>query len=126
MKGNAEMKNITISLLILALSLGILISISGCGPNKDTSVVRKAKLVGDENIRLKKQLDLKDKEIGKLNETIAEKDAEITRVKQQSGDSSLKIMQHLVQGETAVKQLTAENKQLKAKIKQLEAKLAEK
>ena len=120
------MKNITIALLIMALSLGILVSISGCGPNKDTSVVRKAKLVGDENIRLKNQIEAKDAEIQKQKDLLAEKDTEIAKVKQQSGDSSLKIMQHLVQGEKAVKELTAENEQLKAKIKQLEAKLAEK
>jgi hypothetical protein len=118
------MKNIAVSLLILALAVGLCTSVSGC--REESLNVKKAKLVGNENLRLKKELQLKDKEIQQQKDLLAEKDAEIARVREQSGDSALKVMKHLADGNKTIADLTAENEQLKEKIKQLEAELAEK
>ena len=110
-------------LLILALALA-LCTMAGC--KEESLTLKKAKLVGNENIRLKKELEAKDNEIQKQKDLLADKDAEIARVTEEAGNATLKVMQHLAENSQKIEQLTTENQALKEKIKQLEAKLAEK
>ena len=68
------MKKTTISLLVLCLAIGICITLLGCGKNTDSTSIKRAKLVGNENIELKKQLTLKDKEIQKQKDLLTQRE----------------------------------------------------
>lgn len=120
------MKKTTISLLVLCLAIGFCITLLGCGKDTDSASIRRAKLVGNENIELKKQLELKDEEIQRQKDLLTRKEKDFAEAQNQAGEATLKLMQNLVETSQQNTVLAAENLQLKEQIKQLEARLAEK
>lgn len=111
-----QVKNSLIPAMILAALLTNLPFITSC-KESDNADNRRARLVANENLELKKQLELKEKEIQKQKRLLAQSEEDRAKETEQVGDSLIKLMQQLVT-------IGEENEQLKVKIKELEEKLA--
>jgi chromosome segregation ATPase len=111
------------ALFLVALTLSTLIS--GCEESNLTSQKR-ARLVGDENLKLKKQLKLCNLEIQKLKKDFAEYEKELqTSSLKQTEDTSGTLLKMLAGTSKQVQEFTEENKQLRNKIRELESKLTQ-
>ena len=110
------MKNLLIPAMVLAVLLVNLPFITSCEESGNTDN-RRARLVANENIKLKKQLELKNLEIQKQKRLLAQSKEDRIKEAEQVSDSIVKLMQQLVT-------IGEENQQLKAKIKELEEKIA--
>ena len=82
-------------LTVTAVFLTIIAILGGCGGSSgsDSAQIGRARMVGNENLKLKKQLDEKDLEIKDLEQKIADMEAENAKAMQDCGDANLKIMQ---------------------------------
>lgn len=121
---NPHMRNVTIATVLLFLGAGAVITLSGCREESGDTGLRRARLVGNENIELKKEIKLRDKEIERQKQLVKQCRAEWAKDKELSGNNTLMMLKHLAESEAQVRTLAAENTQLKEKIKELEAKLA--
>ena len=110
------MKNSLIPAMVLAALLTNLPFITSC-EESDNADNRRAKLVANENLELKKQLEQKNLEIQKQKRLLAQSEEDRAKETEQVGDSLIKLMQQLVA-------IGKENEQLKVKIKELEEKFA--
>jgi hypothetical protein len=125
LKGTPSMKNFAISLLAATLLLSTGVVFTGCEEEAtDASTMRKARLVADENIELKRQLAEKDKEIEKQKQLVEQCKQEMSKAQEDSGTAMLQMLQHLAESAKEVEALTQENSKLKERIAELEAKLA--
>lgn len=118
------MRNIAIATVLLVLGAGTVITLSGCREESGDTSLRRARLVGNENIELKKEIQLRDKEIERQKQLVVQCRADWSKDKDTSGNNTIKMLKHLSESGKKVDALTAENAQLKEKIKELEAKLA--
>ena len=116
------MKIITSSALLLTV-LAVLTLICGC-EEQGLRSERKTRLVGDENLRLKKQVELRDREIQKLGEAIAEYEKEEQK-RADTGDLALKLLKDVAAASKEKENLAAENLQLKTRIAELESEIAQ-
>lgn len=109
---------------VLLLSIfAIIILTSGCQENS-TGNNKKARLVGNQNLELRKQLAA---EIKKHQAAIADCEARVEKqilANQRLGDSTLKVFKNFADISKKNDELTLENQQLKEKIKELELKLS--
>lgn len=110
------MKNSLIPAMVLAALLTNLLFITSC-KESDNADNRRARLVANENIELKKQLALKEKEIQKQKNLLAKCQKDMVKEAEQVSVSVVKLMQQLVA-------IGKENQQLKVKNKELEEKIA--
>jgi hypothetical protein len=120
------MKIITLSALLLT-ALAILPLIPGC-EEQGLRFERKTRLVGDENLRLKKQLKLRDRKIQKLEKVIAEYEKEEQKrfdQEQKASNFALDLLKKTTVSAQETEKLTNENLQLKARIAELESELAQ-
>jgi len=120
------MKIITSSALLLTV-LAALTLIPGC-EEQGLRPERKTRLVGDENLKLKKQLELCDRKIQKLEAVITEYEQEEQRradAEEDTGNLTLKLLKDVATASKETEKLSAENLQLKAKIAELESELAQ-
>ena len=120
------MKTIVPSALFWAV-LTVSILISGCEESNLTSQ-RRARLVGDENLKLKKQLKLCNQEIQKQKDLVAEyekKEQKEYDAQRKTSGLTLKLMKNLTDSAKAFEKLTDENLQLKTRIQELESKLTQ-
>lgn len=117
------MKKTAFSLLLTALALCIgTVSLSGCEEEAaDTATMRRARLVADENIQLKKQLADKDKEIERHKQLLEECKQEMAKAQEDAGNTMLQMLQRLAETSKDVETLTEENTRLKEKLAELEA-----
>ena len=126
MEGTIKMKTIVLSVLFLAV-LAVSILFLGC-EEQDLVSKRRTRLVGDENLRLKKQLKVCNLEIQKLEEVIAkyEKEEE-KRFAQEQKTSSLAVdwFKGMNNATKKIEKLTDENLRLKTRIAELESELAQ-
>jgi len=116
-----KMKAKVTTVLLLSI-FAIIILTSGCQENS-TGNNKKARLVGNQNLELRKQLAA---EIKKHQAALADCDARVEKqilANQQLGDSTLNILKDFANISKKNDELTLENQQLKEKIKQLELKL---
>ncbi len=118
------MRNVAIATVLLILGAGAVITLSGCREESGDTTLRRARLVGNENIELKKVIKLRDKEIERQKQLAGQDRADWAKDKELSGNNMIKMLKHLSESSKQVNTLTAENTQLKEKIKELEAKLA--
>ena len=116
------MKTIVPSALFWAV-LTVSILISGCEESNLTSQ-RQARLVGDENLKLKKQLKLCNQEIRELKKILTEYEEEYD-AQEKAGDLAFKLMNDLADSAEEIDKLTDENLQLKTRIQELESKLTQ-
>ena len=96
--------------------------LAGC-QESNQSEIRRAKLVGNENIQLKKQLELKDKQIQELKELIAKCENEKVLAIDEAGNANLKALKMLAEISKEKDTLLEENLKLKAQIKELQSQI---
>jgi len=112
-------------LFLVALTLSTLIS--GCEESNLTSQ-RRARLVGDENLKLKKQLKLCNQETQELKKVLTEYEKEEQKeydAQEKAGDLAFKLMKNVADSSREIDKLTDENLQLKNKIQELESKITQ-
>jgi len=120
------MKTIVPSALFWAV-LTVSILISGCEESNLTSQ-RRARLVGDENLKLKKQLKSCNQETQELKEVLTAYEKEEQReydAQKKAGDLTFKLMDNVADSAEKIEKLTDENLQLKTRIQELESKLTQ-
>lgn len=120
MEGTIKMKTIASSVLFLAV-LAVSILFLGCEEGNHLSQ-RRVRLVGDENLKLKEQLELCNRKNRKLEEVIAEYETEEQKradTEKEMGDMVLKLLKDNDAAGKEVEKLTDENLQLKTRIAEL-------
>jgi len=113
-----------IILVIIAVTASCLIFVTGC-EEQQTIKDKQARLVANQNLGLKKQLQEKDAEIERQKGLVVDCQAAIEEQKkahEKSAEGVIDIIKSVSEQSAQIEQLTAENKQLKAKIAKLEAK----
>ncbi|MCD6392230.1 MAG: hypothetical protein J7M40_01845 [Planctomycetes bacterium] len=120
------MRNVAIATVLLFLGTATVIGLSGCREESGNMSLRKARLVGNENIELKKQLKLRDKEIERQKQLVVQCRADRIKDKDLNGENTVKLLKLLAESDIKINTLTNENAQLKEKIKELQDKLAAK
>ena len=118
------MRNIAIATVLLFLGAGAVITISGCREESGDTTLRRARLVGNQNIELKKEIKLRDKEIERQKQLVEQCYADWSKDKDATGDNIIKMLKNLAEFGKQLSAVTGENTQLKEKIKELEARLA--
>jgi len=100
---------------------------SGCQEQQsDTSAMRKARLVADENFELTKLVAQRDEEIEQQKKLTAQCQQEKAKAQEEAGVTMLQMLQHLTESAKSVETLTEENAKLRERLAELEARLAEK
>ena len=111
------MKQITVVMVIAAMGL---LWLTGCQKSGNTQI-RRARLVANENIQLKKQLQDKDKQIEDLKKEIEEVQAKNAKEHEEFGNTTLKTLQMLADIENNNQALTLENEKLKEELEKLKS-----
>jgi cell division protein FtsB len=93
---------------------------AGC-QESDASQIRRARLVANENIQLKKQLQEKDQQIEELKKQIEQIETESAEAIEKSGEASGKTLRLLLESEKSNEALILENERLKEEIEKLKA-----
>lgn len=86
--------------------------LAGCGAQSSQSspdLVRRAQIVGNENIQLKKTLAEKDARIADLNKQLDAAKAENDRIQEQHGESYTKLLQILTDCQTKLEKYEQQN-----------------
>jgi septal ring factor EnvC (AmiA/AmiB activator) len=115
-RNGGPMKQRVATVIVLLICLFLF---NGC-QESESEIVKKAKLVGNENIQLKKQLTEKDKEIMSLKDEITQLESDIAKMNQEFGESTLKILQMVADSKKSNETLVKENEELKEQLKQLQ------
>lgn len=105
---------------VLLLSIFVIIVLTSACQENSTGNNKRARLVGNQNLELRKQLAA---EIKKHQAALADCEARLEKqllANQQLGDSTLKILKNFADTSKKNDELTLENQQLKEKIKELE------
>jgi len=89
------------TIVIVVSVLGILL-LAGC-QESDASQIRKARLVGTENLQLKQELEKKNQQIEELTAQIEALEVEKAKVIEQSGETSIKTLRMLLESENGPK-----------------------
>ena len=113
-----KMKAKVTTVLLLSI-FAIIILTSGCEENSAGNN-KKARLVGNQNLQLRKQLAA---EIKKHQAALADCEARVEKqilANQQLGDNTLKVLKDFADRSKKNDELTLENQQLKEKIRELE------
>lgn len=108
------MKTGICGVLTLAAALALL---TGCRQS-DSQLVQRAKLVGSENIQLKKQLEQKEKEIQALRQQMAEQEQQFQRQQEDTSAAMMAFGDILQQTNLQLEACKAENEQLKQRLAQ--------
>ena len=103
---------------------------AGCGESEISG--RKARLVGNENLDLKKQLKAcnntvkkREKEIEKQKEVLAQCEAEQIKIGEDTREAVINVLDQLGESSKEIEKLTAENEQLKAELEQLKKQISQ-
>lgn len=107
------------TLVVMTAVLGTLI-LAGC-QKSDAGQIRKARVVANENIQLKKQLAEKEARIQDLKKQIEEIEAEKAKADEEFGSTTIKTLQMVAETEERNQALTAENEKLKEELGKLKA-----
>lgn len=105
---------------LLIVLIGVTIT-AGCEEKVQIVSDRHARLVGDENLQLRKQLNARDREVEQLNGRLEKCEKSLATVGQKAGEVSIAIMEKFTEQGTVTEALSNENASLKERIKELEA-----
>lgn len=125
------MKAILPSALLLAGFLGLVNFISGCQEETSSTNNRRARLIFDENLKLKKQLQLLDTQNQEQKDLLAACEKEQADMQKSVDDFVRKqlndpvLMRIIDETGKKLEDMAIENEQLKTRIKELEAELAQ-
>jgi len=111
------MKQFAIVIVVSVLSVLLL---TGC-QESDAHQIRKARVIGNENLQLKKQLEEKDQQIEELTAQIEALEVENAKVIEQSGEASIKTLRMLLESEKRAEAIVIENRKLEAELEKLKA-----
>lgn len=111
------MKRTILMSLIVCIAVPML---TGC-QESDSSMVQRARLVGSENLKLKKEIEQKEAQIAQLEKQIEELKAENAKAMEESGNANLKLIQMFADSEKTNEKLMQENKELKEQLQKLKA-----
>ncbi len=108
----------------VAISVGLFFCVtllaSGCAePQADDALIRRARLVADENIELRKQLEQKDRRIAQLEQELQDAHEEMLRITEQTGRNTRRLLEITAEAERRAEQLREENERLKERLDQL-------
>jgi hypothetical protein len=118
--GESNMNRIMIALMAACI---VLVSLTGCQESEgsDTALIQRARLVGNENLQLKKQLEEKDQLIAQLKENIEQLEIDKAEAARKAGDANFRIMQIVAETEKRNEALTQENEKLKNQLEELKS-----
>jgi uncharacterized phage infection (PIP) family protein YhgE len=115
------MKKCVGSMTIVLMILG-LCPLVGCQEQNESDIVKKARLVGQENIELKKQIKKQDQAVQEQKDLLEQCRQEVAAGQQQSADTSSKMLGMIAASNKETEDLRAENEKLKARIQELDSK----
>ena len=118
--GESNMNRIMIALMAACI---VLVSLTGCQESEgsDTALIQRARLVGNENLQLKKQLEEKDQLIAQLKENIEQLEIDKAEAARKAGDANFRIMQIVAETEKRNDALRQENEKLKNQLEELKS-----
>lgn len=105
----------SIAYCLLPIAYCLICLICGCGGSESAQISR-ARVVGNENIQLKKQIDDKDSQIKDLEQKISDLEAEKAKLKQDCGEINIKMMKLAAETEKRNRELAAEIQALKEQL----------
>ncbi len=111
------MKQFTI--IIVVSILGVLL-LTGC-QESNAGDIQRARVIVDENLQLKQDLEEKDQQIEKLTAQIEALEAKNAEVITQSGETSIKTLRMLLESEKRAEAIVIENRKLEAELEKLKA-----
>lgn len=111
------MRQFTIALLFSGLSILLL---AGC-QKSEANQIRRARVIGNENLQLKQNLKEKDQEIEELKRQIEEIEAKRAEENEQFGNTTIKTLQMVADTENRNQALALENEKLKEELEKLKA-----
>ncbi len=114
MKNDIGCRMIIVS--ILAFVLG-----GGCQPESESDVIQKARLVGQQNIELNKQIRQKDQEIQNQKDLLSQCKKDMATEQEQTALAQTKLLDIVRQATQETETLRTENEQLKIKLKAAES-----
>jgi len=129
-KGVMIMKIIRMLTVLLAVLLG-LVSLTGCQEETKLRNNKRARLIFDENLKLKKQVQILDTQIQEQKDLLAACEKEKAEIQKYMEDFTREqlndpvLMKIIRETGKQLEDVTIENEQLKGRIKELEAKLAQ-
>lgn len=116
-------------MLLLTVLITVFIAV-GCGESDISG--RQARLVGNENLDLKKQLKTcnntvkkREKEIEKQKELLAQCKEEQIQIGEDTREAVVNVLDQLGESSKVIEKLTAENEQLKAELEQLKKQISQ-
>ncbi|MBC8378934.1 MAG: hypothetical protein H8E62_07155 [Planctomycetes bacterium] len=110
-----------IRIVLISLVVCItMITLTGC-QESDSNLVQRARLVGNENLKLKNQLKEKDQEIALLKKDFENLEAEKALAIEEAGNANFKILQLLLESEQNKEKLIQKNAILKEELEKLKA-----
>lgn len=104
--------------LVLLTTLFGTLCLTGCGKS-DANQIRKARLIANENLQLKKQLAEKDAQILDLEKRIEKTEAEKAKADEEFGTTTIKTLEMVAEIEKQRQALEEENENLKNEIEKL-------
>lgn len=106
-------------IVLLILGLGLLV---GCQEQNESEIVKKARLVGQENIELHKQIKKQDQAIQEQKELLEQCHQDLVKGQEESTDTGAKMLEIASKSATEAEELRIENEKLKVRIQELESK----
>ena len=110
------------ALFILCI-IGIATLICSSCQESESKLIGKARLIGNENIQLKKKIEEKDQQIESLKKEMEQIQLKSAEDLEKAGDASIKSLRLLLVSEKDNENLRKEVEQLKAEIKKLKAQI---
>ncbi len=102
--------------LIMCIALLMLTGCQKSVADADAGLIQRARLVGAENLKLKKEIEEKDARIAQLEKQIEEINAQHAQAIQESGEANFKLVQILAESEKTNEQLRQEVQTLTEKL----------
>ena len=109
----------SLTIVLMILGLGLLI---GCQEQNESDIVKKARLVGQENIELKKQVKKQDQAIQEQKDLLEQCRQEVIKGQEESTDTGAKLLEIASNSANETENLRIENEKLKARVQELESK----
>ena len=106
--------------IVLLVSVLAVVLLSGC-QESDARQIRRARVIGNENLQLKQDLKEKDQQIEELKKQIEEIEADRAKENEKFGNMTIKTLQMLSETENRNQALTLENKKLKEELEKSKA-----
>jgi hypothetical protein len=117
----------TASIVYILLIFVVFACIAGCSQEQsDQALIRQARMTGNENIELKKQIKACQREIETQKALLLQCHKDSEKAMQMTGDNSIKLLKIVDETYRQAEELMIENKQLKDQLKELHSDPAQK